>query len=70
MGEFVDIVIAIPIAIISIIVLVMVGGMVLTMAVTAAALTIGIVGSILLYLIGIPWSIWFRLSKGRWPEEV
>lgn len=39
-----------------------------TAAVTIAALQLAIIGAILGYLIGIPWSIWFRLRHGRWPE--
>ena len=39
-----------------------------TAAVTIAALQLAIIGAMLGYLIGIPWSIWFRLRHGRWPE--
>ena len=38
-------------------------------AVTMVALQLAIIGAILGYLIGIPWSIWFRLRHGRWPES-
>lgn len=41
---------------------------VVTAAVTIAALQLAIIGAILGYLIGIPWSIWFRLRHGRWPQ--
>jgi hypothetical protein len=41
----------------------------ITVAITAVALQIAIIGAILGYLIGIPWSIWFRLRHGRWPES-
>ena len=41
----------------------------LTAAITVIALQIAIIGAILGYLIGIPWSIWFRLRHGRWPES-
>lgn len=37
-------------------------------AITVAAIQIGIVVAIGGYLLGIPWSIWFRLRHGRWPE--
>ena len=40
-----------------------------TAAVTIAALQLAIIGAILGYLIGIPWSIWFRLRNGRWPQS-
>lgn len=28
----------------------------------------GLMLAILGYLLGIPWSIWFRVTKGRWPR--
>lgn len=41
---------------------------ILTIAITALALQVGIVLAILGYLAGIPYAIWFRLAKGRWPQ--
>ena len=41
----------------------------ITAAITLVALQIAIMAAILGYLIGIPWSIWFRLRHGRWPES-
>lgn len=37
-------------------------------AITVAAIQIAVVVAIGGYLVGIPWSIWFRLRHGRWPE--
>ena len=36
----------------------------LTVFFLQAAITIAIGG----YLLGIPWAIWFRATKGRWPR--
>ena len=43
-------------------------GMVLTVAATAVALQVAIVVAVGGYLLGIPWSIYFRLRHGRWPR--
>lgn len=37
-------------------------------AITVAAIQFGIVAAIGGYLIGIPWSLWFRVTSGRWPD--
>ena len=37
-------------------------------ALTVVALQVGVVVALIGYLVGIPWSIWFRLRHGRWPE--
>jgi hypothetical protein len=38
-----------------------------TGAITIAALRLAVTDAIHGDLIGIPWSIWFRLRHGRWP---
>ena len=38
---------------------------VVSVAITAFALQLAVIGDILGYLIGIPWSIWFRFRHGR-----
>jgi len=38
-------------------------------AVTLFALQIAIVVAIVGYIVGIPWSIYFRVRHGRWPES-
>ena len=43
-------------------------GMVVTVAATAVALQVAIVVAVGGYLLGIPWSIYFRLRHGRWPR--
>lgn len=43
-------------------------GAVLTVAVTAIALQVAIVVAVGGYLLGIPYSIAFRVVKGRWPQ--
>jgi hypothetical protein len=40
----------------------------LTAATTAIALQVAIAVAIAGYLLGIPWSIWFRVRHGRWPS--
>lgn len=37
-------------------------------ALTAVAIQLGVIGAFIGYLLGIPWSIWFRFTNGRWPE--
>lgn len=37
--------------------------------ITVLALQIAIVVAVGGYILGIPYSIWFRLSKGRWPQS-
>lgn len=43
-------------------------GFAVTAAVTVVALQIAIVVAIGGYLLGIPYSIAFRITKGRWPQ--
>ena len=43
-------------------------GFVLTAAVTVVAMQVAIVVAIGGYLVGIPYSIAFRIVKGRWPQ--
>ena len=37
-------------------------------AITLVALQVGVLIALIGYLIGIPWSMAFRLRTGRWPE--
>ena len=41
--------------------------LVLTTALTAIALQVGIAASIVGYIVGIPWAIWRRAVDGEWP---
>jgi len=58
--------------VVGLVILVVMGIPVLSLAITAAitviTLQVAIVVAILGYLVGIPWSIWFRWRHGRWPE--
>lgn len=40
----------------------------LTVKLTFVFLAVGVFVAAVGYLIGIPWSIWFRATHGRWPE--
>lgn len=41
----------------------------LTVKLAALALMWGVTIALIGYLLGIPWSIWFRLRHGRWPQS-
>ena len=36
---------------------------------TAIALVWAVMLAMVGYLLGIPWALWFRVSKGRWPSS-
>jgi hypothetical protein len=38
------------------------------MAGGCVAVQLGVFIAMVGYVIGIPWSIWFRATKGRWPS--
>ena len=40
----------------------------LVAALTVVAIQIGVVIAMVSYVVGVPWSLWFRATKGRWPQ--
>jgi hypothetical protein len=37
-------------------------------ALTVVAVQLGVFIAMVGYVVGIPWSIWFRATRGRWPS--
>lgn len=58
------VVIGIPMAILLLSVL----SPIIVAAITLVAIQVGVFLALIGYIIGIPWSIWFRIRHGRWPN--
>lgn len=44
-------------------------GLALVFGISVIALQVAVFVAIVGYIIGIPWSIYFRVRHGRWPEN-